>query len=299
MVYYVKGDYDKAMSDIDKSISYSHNSLVFSFRGYIYSGEKKYEMALADYSEAIKLEPKNPGLYIFRADASTGLGYYEASLIDLNTAILLLSNMHDKSQALARAYDARAVIYSLQKNDQCFDDFDRAIHLEPKNGKFYLHRADVYLIRDNYTNALADYCVAINLDSNNASAYLGRGQLFALEGDYFRAIDDYTVALHIDSNLWRAYEAMAWVLAAAPDNKVRNGKEALLYAQKACALTLWQKSGPIEALAAACAEQGDFVEAIKWQEKSIKIQKASGAKPAAQKRLNLYRDNQPYRLPKS
>ncbi len=83
---------------------------------------------------------------------------------------------------------------------------------------------------------------------------------------------------------------------ACPDEKVRDGKQALLDAKRACELTYWKWTGGLEAFAAACAETGDFDEAVRWQTWAVaSLTNAKQPDEAAQTRLDLYKDHKPYR----
>ena len=89
---------------------------------------------------------------------------------------------------------------------------------------------------------------------------------------------------------------LAWLLATAPDDKVRDGKRAVELAKTACELTEHKNGGYLDTLAAAYAEAGDFKNAVEWQEKAIK----AGDMPikdmdAAKKRLELFKNKKPYR----
>ncbi|MBI3821779.1 MAG: sel1 repeat family protein, partial [Planctomycetes bacterium] len=73
---------------------------------------------------------------------------------------------------------------------------------------------------------------------------------------------------------------------------LRDGKRARAIAQKA----LDRKETPsgLEAMAAACAETGDFDEAVRWQRKAIDHPKL--ADRGARDRLALYENKKPFRL---
>ncbi len=97
----------------------------------------------------------------------------------------------------------------------------------------------------------------------------------------------------------KPYNAMAWVMATSPNAAVRNGKEAVQLATKACTLSSWKNASYIDTLAAACAETADFTSAIKWQTNAIELAKRANTKlDQPEKRLALYRIGQPYRAEK-
>jgi tetratricopeptide (TPR) repeat protein len=78
-----------------------------------------------DYSEAIKLDPKNAEAYNNRANAYSLLGKYEEAVKDYDEAIKLDAKS-------AKIYANRAVIRARQgKKDEAQKDFKRALELDP------------------------------------------------------------------------------------------------------------------------------------------------------------------------
>lgn len=63
--------------------------------------------------------------------------------------------------------------------------------------------------------------------------------------------------------------ALAWLLAASPIAEHRDGQQAA--ATKACELSGWSELGNLEILAAAYAEAGNLLEAVKWQVKAVAL----------------------------
>jgi tetratricopeptide (TPR) repeat protein len=106
-------------------------------------------------------------------------------------------------------------------------------------------------------------------------------------------------AFHQLAGLYRgeeSYDKLAWLLATCPEEKVRDGRQALEYARKACELAKWQDERCLEILAAAYAELGRFGEAVKWQKKVLEspgLAKKEQAQLRA--RLELYEEGKPYR----
>jgi tetratricopeptide (TPR) repeat protein len=78
-----------------------------------------------DYSEAIKLDPKNAEAYNNRANAHSLLGKYDDAVKDYDEAIKLDAKS-------AKIYVNRAVIKLRQgKNDDAQKDFKKALELDP------------------------------------------------------------------------------------------------------------------------------------------------------------------------
>lgn len=76
---------------------------------------------------------------------------------------------------------------------------------------------------------------------------------------------------------------------------MRNGREAVASATRACELTWWKSSRPLATLAAAFAEAGNFADAVQMRRKAIEITPAND--PVAgyyQACLERYRSRKPW-----
>ena len=61
----------------------------FEFRGDIYNGFEEYDKAIADYTEGIKLDPKNPDFYFKRANLYFILKQYIKSEADYKSVLVI------------------------------------------------------------------------------------------------------------------------------------------------------------------------------------------------------------------
>ena len=125
-------------------------------------------------------------------------------------------------------------------------------------------------------------------ESRDGDFYVKRGDAYDKKGQYDQAISDYTKALEINPRLAEAHNGLAWLLAAAKEPGIRNGKKAVKHALIACELSDWKNPNYLDTLAAAYARVGDFSNAIKWQEKALGFPEFARFKEP-QQRLNLYR----------
>ena len=110
----------------------------------------------------------------------------------------------------------------------------------------------------------------------------------------------YREALRLNPNLARALNNLAWMLAASPDDDLRNGAEAVRLAERACELTHDGEPLFIGTLAAAYAEAGRFPEAVTTAEKAAQLATSAGLKKVAEKNqqlLELYRAGKAYHEP--
>ncbi len=87
---------------------------------------------------------------------------------------------------------------------------------------------------------------------------------------------------------------LAWVLSTSTDDKVRDGPQAIVLANKACELTKFKEAYILSTLAAGYAESGKFKTAIEWSQKAVALGQDS-MKDALKKELKSYEAGKPWR----
>jgi choline-sulfatase len=94
--------------------------------------------------------------------------------------------------------------------------------------------------------------------------------------------------------------ALAWIRATTPEEKLRDSREALNWARVACQGDNASNPAHLDTLAAALAASGAFDEAIQTAEHAMKLATDAGNKRRASllsRRLTLYQTQRPYREP--
>jgi Flp pilus assembly protein TadD len=105
------------------------------------------------------------------------------------------------------------------------------------------------------------------------------------------AMAEYREALRLNAEYAPALNNLAWLLATHPIASIRNGKEAVDYAERACKLTGYHQALFVGTLAASYAEAGRLAEAASTAQKAIDLATAAGQKDLAatnQKLMALY-----------
>jgi tetratricopeptide (TPR) repeat protein len=234
--------------------------------------------------------PKNARDYQQIGRARTRKGEYDKAIADCDKAIRL-------DPQFAEAYFSRGTAY-LQKreNDSAIVDFDHTIQLDPKDARAFLNRGTAYFRKRDYDKAISDADRAIQLNPQNAVAYINRGTAYLQKRDYEKAIADYNGAIQLNPKSDTALTNVAWLLATCPEVGFRDGRKAVQYATKACLLSEWKNPSAVKTLAAACAEAGDFENAVKWETQYLGMPSPiAKATLNAESRLSLYQAHKPYR----
>jgi tetratricopeptide (TPR) repeat protein len=141
---------------------------------------------------------------------------------------------------------------------------------------------------------------AILLDPKNAEAHQNLGEILQREGRIKAAIMEYRAGLKSKPEWEEVLNNLAWLLATHPDPDVRNGREAVRLAERACFLTSHTNLWFLHTLAAAYAENGSFSQAIDVADQARRLALATaqpGLVATAAARLDLYRSGRPYREP--
>lgn len=170
-------------------------AIAYNNRGNAYNAEGKYELAIQDYDESIKLNPDYAKPFNNRGVAYRKKGDYDRAVADFDAAIKIDPNYAD-------AFANRAEVYQ-KKGDYggALKDFDEAIRLQPTSAAVLNERCWTRAIIGELQGALADCNEAIRLQPNLAVAFDSRGFTHLKLGQWELAIADYNSALRIDRRL--------------------------------------------------------------------------------------------------
>jgi tetratricopeptide (TPR) repeat protein len=260
--YIKKRDHSSAIKDLTRAIGLGQNSAFYD-RGLSYVSIDEYDKAIADLTKAVEFDKDDPRPYYYRAYALRKKGEYTKAIADYSEAITIFPQH-------AYSYAERGFAYNEKGDyDKAIADLTKALEIEPKRSVFYTTRGIAFQNKGEYNRAIEDHDIALLLDPTNPIAYRNRGAAYLLKEDYEKAERDLRAAIRLDPGLDYANRDLAWLLAGCPDERRRNGKEAVRLAKRACELTEWKNAASLGVLGLALAETRDFQEAIKSCSKAL------------------------------
>jgi lipoprotein NlpI len=135
-------------------------------RGNAYAAKGERLPAIADYDEAIKLDPKGAAAFNNRGTAKNESGDLDGAIADFGEAITL-------NKRFASAYFNRANAYAANgEADKAIADYTAAIKNNRRNINAYIARGALYLASNSVANAHADVALAARMERRNAYAVL-------------------------------------------------------------------------------------------------------------------------------
>ena len=148
-----------------------------------------YPTAIANYVDAIRLDPDDEWLYYMRGNANLAQGLYDEAIADYDEAIHLSS---DFAEAYYRRGRAK---HSLEQFDEAITNYDEAIQLIPDFAEAYYRRGRAKHSLEQFDEAITNYDEAIRLDPNNLHAYYYRAKAKMKIGELTSAQLDLQLAL--------------------------------------------------------------------------------------------------------
>ncbi len=297
---------------------------------------RRYDTAIADFTQATGLAPRDVRPLSRRGTAWLRKGEYGKAVEDFTRAIEIAPDVRD--------YINRGVAHrALEQYPQAIADFDAAIHRDPSCAAAFYFRGYCHFDRERYGEAVSDLTEAIQRAPGTpdpsftlADAYTLRGHAYALEQHPAEAVKDLTQALRLeprdpvsvhksradahefaghprlaksDRRIAALLEAigakpddpaplreLALTFATHPDADFRNGEKAVELAARACKLTSNKDPANLDALAAAYAELGRFDDATRTARTAVQLAPDGPAATHYRERLAACEKQVPLRM---
>jgi tetratricopeptide (TPR) repeat protein len=165
-------------------------------RGSAYNGKGDVDSAVADFDEAIRLDPKHALAFLGRGNSYALKGNFDRAIADFDEAIRL-------SPKLAAAFNSRCWARAARGRDlqKALDDCNESLRLEPDNPAVLDSRGFTNLRLGQVADAIADYDAVLKHAPKVASSLYGRGLAKRKAGDGAGGDADVAAAKAIDPGI--------------------------------------------------------------------------------------------------
>jgi tetratricopeptide (TPR) repeat protein len=280
---------DPLMEELRESL---RSGISYEIRGTRAFNSGDWKTAATEFRLGLELEPSNPALKHKLGTALHMLG-------DVHGARAEWEDIVRTSPDYVRAqYSLGVLLESEGRHQEAIARYAAAVAREPDYAEAHVRLAELMRVAGRLEQAVAHYDRALALDPRASEAALGRALTLVRLGRYGDARDRLQDALRAGpANAWTAH-ALARVLAAAPDSRVRDGAQAEAVMLKLSAEE--QRLDQGETMAMVLAERGRYEEAMVWQRRAIESAQQAGQRERAALmvgNLRLYEKRKPARAP--
>ncbi|XPV75416.1 MAG: tetratricopeptide repeat protein [Desulfovibrio sp.] len=320
--YFAEGSYSMAVDSYTEAIDSDPTAGVpYHLRGRTFFYLGKYSEAEMDYASAIALIPRDPSPYIGRSRCRILRGDYNGALEDsvaalkmgggvsaaqLTGFILYEKESYNDSIRLfdavlkQRPSDSDALLYKamayekLEDYPNAVETYTELLNVHKNRPVAWFNRANCYMALSLDHDAIKDYTRSLELNPQNLPAYYNRGLLYEKDGKNYEAIMDYSEAAVYAPKNATLLSKLAWLLATTDDSRITEaGSQAVVYAQKAVALTNNEDYKSLHILAASMAKASRYGEAAKAEKEAMMLLEQQGNHKQAmlfQKDLDRYEE---------
>lgn len=182
--------------------------------------------------------------------------------------------------------------------EEAVDHYQRALAIDSEFWEARYNLALAYLALGEDEEAEHQLAGTLARNPAHAEASIRLAHLYSVDGREVEAREVLESALALDAERPDLRLEYAWLLATAASEEVRDGARARSIAEGLCEATDHAAPDALDALAAACAETGDFEAAVRHAEEAVALLRDSGRDEQADDvaaRLAGYRAGDPYR----
>ena len=191
---YDEGRYDQAIADYTEAIRLDPQQAdALLNRGWTFFVKEDYDTAIADFEGALKVDPELAGAYEGRGVCHREMERYDEAIRDFTEAIR-------RVQSDPGVYQRRATTYQLAgRLEEALKDRNRAIELDGSVVDYWIQRGQTLRELRRFDDSRRDFEQAISLDPSNSHPYYEAGYTYYDEEKYQQAILFFTMAIERDN----------------------------------------------------------------------------------------------------
>jgi tetratricopeptide (TPR) repeat protein len=170
--------------------------------------QNNFETAIAFFNDAFQLDlspARAAAAYFGRAHAEIEKGRYDDAIRDFSEAIRLYPDRVEPYWDRGYAYQQKG------NWENALRDYSEVLRRDQNAGQVYFNRGLIYLQRKEWTKAVADFSESIRCEPEQSYAYFDRGSALAELGELDGALASLDAAISMNPTLAEAYQVRATV----------------------------------------------------------------------------------------
>jgi tetratricopeptide (TPR) repeat protein len=200
---YVEGDLQEAVDEFALAVRMDGDNAEFRLQlGDGYRALGRYDDAMAQYQEVIRLEPSYVGAYSRRAAVYRAEGLLDEAVNEYQMALQLRPDNALYHAMLADTYRRQGAL------DKAVSSAGEAVRLEEGEAAYHVLLGELYLALERIPEAIAEFETGVELAPEVAPYYLDLGDAYRLAGSEEEAIAAYERALELDPGNETATESL-------------------------------------------------------------------------------------------
>jgi tetratricopeptide (TPR) repeat protein len=282
------GHYQQALQ-IRPDLAEAHNNL-----GTVLFAQNHVDEAIGHYRRAIAINPGFAGAFSNLGNVLLAQGHLDEAIRHYRRAVQLDPGDAQAHYNLGIALEAKGMI------DEAIAHYQQAVAIEPNYAKAHYSLGVALRSRGRLGEAISHLQQALRVNPDYAKAHHDLGTALSLNGQPAEAARHFREAARLKPDWPAPLNEAAWILATCPEQDVRDARQAIELAERACELTRYQNAAILDTLAAAYAAAGRFDRAQAMARKAIALaesSQATGIVAGMQQRLALYSQAKPYAAP--
>ena len=271
---------------IDPKYAEAHNDL-----GGALKEKGLLDEAISHFRRALQIDPDYVGAYNNLGNALKAQGNLDEAIEHYRRALQIDPGYAKAHFNLGVAMEGRGEL------GQTIEHYRKGLEIEPDDAKAHFSLGVALATKGELDEAISHYRRALQIDPHYFGAYYNLGNALKAKGELVQAIKYYQLALQIKPDWIGLMNNLAWLLATHQQAELRDPREAVRLAERACELTGYVNPGILDTLAVVYAAAGRPSEAVTTAEKALELARSSQQEELAseiQKHLDLFKAGKAY-----
>ncbi len=263
--------------------------------GYIFLQKGQAREALVQFQKVLENDPREPmanynlgNFLLAKGRVDEAIVYFQKSLAVQPDSLLARDNLG--TALLLKGQELEALV-----------QFQKALEYDPGDPTAHYNLGLVLCQKGRMDEGIVQFQKALETRPGFAEAHNNLGNALLQKGLVDEAIAHFQKALEIRPDFADARDNLnhaAWRLATSTEASLRNGPRALALARQLVRLSGGNNPAMLDTLAAACAETGQFPEAVDAAQQALELARAQNNTALAEslrQQIKLFQAGSPFR----